>query len=335
MKKRILAIVLILSLVMSMMPGMAFASTTAQNYELRTLTFEDSDYKGGQNFAGGTNWTSLVDSNQYGGPLLYGSEGMGYANAEEAYYWHDKGNTELTSRLSAAYGSYCFWSGGHAISNYVSGDYATNGTYENQLTVYKEGVEGIAKAGGGYNGSDNFAIHYGYIDGSEYNMTEYLPSFSFADGTARVIDHMYVNGTAYFLNCVYNGNELTEKVKEGDYVYLEATGYNGETKTESVQLPIVDGPNRILKDWTKWDLSGLGEVTKVEFNVCGSSDNGFGFSQAAYFAYDNVAVRFPKESPVVPTDLKLDKETAELNVGDSLKLNAVVEPEDAQTDTIT
>lgn len=48
-------------------------------------------------------------------------------------------------------------------------------------------------------------------------------------------------------------------------------------------------------EWTKWDLSVLGKVAKVDFNITGSSDNGYGFSQPAYFAYDDVAVRFEKE----------------------------------------
>ena len=33
-------------------------------------------------------------------------------------------------------------------------------------------------------------------------------------------------------------------------------------------------------------------VSKIEFNMAGDSDNGYGFSQPAYFCYDDVAVRF-------------------------------------------
>ena len=36
-----------------------------------TLTFEDADYKGGTNFAGKSDWSSLIDSPQYGGSMLY------------------------------------------------------------------------------------------------------------------------------------------------------------------------------------------------------------------------------------------------------------------------
>ena len=50
----------------------------------------------------------------------------------------------------------------------------------------------------------------------------------------------------------------------------------------------------IITEWAKWDLSGLGKVVSIEFNITGSSDNGYGYSQPAYFAYDDVAVRFEK-----------------------------------------
>ena len=55
---------------------------------------------------------------------------------------------------------------------------------------------------------------------------------------------------------------------------------------------LCNGPENIVTEWTKWDLSSLGKVAKISFNMAGSSDNGYGFSQPAYFAYDDVAVAF-------------------------------------------
>ena len=121
-------------------PITVFAASSA--YELRVLTFEDADYKGGTNFAGGHDWTSLIDDPQYGGPLLYG-EGSGFSSLEEAYTWTDTSNTELRSTLCNGYNSWCYWSGGHAVSNYASGDIAAYGGYTTQLTVYKKGVSGL------------------------------------------------------------------------------------------------------------------------------------------------------------------------------------------------
>ena len=65
--KRLLALVLAIVMVCSLLPVSAFAAEP--DYELRVLTFEDADYKGGTNFAGGNNWTSLIDS-----CLLYTSD---------------------------------------------------------------------------------------------------------------------------------------------------------------------------------------------------------------------------------------------------------------------
>ena len=327
MKKRIVSLLLALVMAVSLLPVSAFA---ADDYELRVLTFEDADYKGGTNFANGNNWSSLIDDPQYMGPLLYGSGG-GFSSEEEAYKWTDANNTGLTHVFPYNYGSYCYWGGGHAISNYSTGDIKNYGGFEAQLTVYKKGVSGLSRTGGGHNGSNNFAVHYGYIDGSEYNKTDVLPTLTFADGSEHVIDHMYVNNTTYLLNCLVNGNDLTAKIGPDDWVKLVATGYDTKgAKTGETGIYLCNGPDNIIMDWTKWDLSGLGKVAKVTFNVTGSSDNGYGFSQPAYFAYDDVAVRFEKAGADIPaTGVTLDKTTLSLTEGESATLTATVEPESA------
>ena len=298
--KRLLAVVLAVLMVCSLLPTAVFAEevpaggeeSTTPSYELRVLTFEDADYKGGTNFAGGTNWSSLIDEPQYGGKLLY-PNGSGTTDVSQAYTWTDANNTGLTHTLPASWGNYCYWGGGHAVSNYVSGEFTTYGDFNNQLTVYQKDTTGLKRTGGGHNGSDNFAVHYGYKDNSGYTDSQILPSFSFANGETHVIDHMYVNNICYAVNCYLNGNGLTAKIDDSDWVKLTATGYGADgVKTGEASIYLCNGPKNIILDWTKFDLSGLGEVAKVEFNITGSSDNGYGFSQPAYFAYDDVAVRF-------------------------------------------
>lgn len=256
-------------------------SVRAVDYELRVLTFEDEDYKGdGKGY-----WTSLVDSPQYGGALLYGESGNGPAD----YHWNDEGNTFLAHDMPENYGTTCYWGGGHAISNYVDMDLA-NGDYQHQLAVYyKDPATGF----GGHGGSKNFCVHFGYMDDSGYNNTENLPSIYFMDGVARVVDHMYVMWTTYLANCVSNGNGLTAPLDPDGYVKIIATGYdeNGTKVEPSLEFSLASADGQI-SEWTKWDLSALGKVLKIEFNMTGDSDNGYGFSQPAYFCYDDVAVRF-------------------------------------------
>lgn len=251
-------------------------------YEMRVLTFEDADAKFSSyelDYCGMTisTWSDLIDEQEYGGPLLYGD----YASTK--YTWTDEGNTMLSHTFPNSYGSYCYWGGGHAISNYCGTDLSL-GDFMHQLEVYGTG---------GHNGSANFAMHYGYKDNSGYTDSQVLPSLEFSDGVARVIDHMWIMNSVYAMNCYIDGNSLTAQIGPDDWVKLVATGYDSTgAKTGEVEFYTCNGPDNIVMDWTKWDMTGLGKVVRVEFNILGSSDNGYGFSQPAYFAYDDVAVRF-------------------------------------------
>lgn len=258
------------------------------DYELRILTFEDSDarfapYELGYCGATITTWSDLIAEDQYMSSLIYDMSGS------EPYCWRDEGNTELCHTFPYNYGSYAYWGGGNAVSNYANTDYELYGDYMNQLTVY--GPEGM----GGHNGSANFCMHFGYKDDSGYNGTEELSSIVFGDGIERVVDHMWVTNSCYAINCYIGGNGLTAPLAEGDKAWVIATGYDANDEVVGeVEFVLADGPEGIVTEWTKWDLSPLGKVLRIEFNLAGTSDNGYGFSQPAYFAYDDVAVRFDK-----------------------------------------
>ncbi len=305
---------------------LAFTAVNAEDYELRVLTFEDSDYATNNGVSG--YWSGLIDEPQYGGELLYGEGGgdMGSTGQVLGYRWFDNNNTFLQSAFPENFGGQqMYWGGGHAISNYWDSEIA-NGDYEHQLSVYARGESGDGRGGHGHNGSDNFCVHYGYKDDySESIGMENLPYFEFADGAYRTIDHMYVNLNTYLANCIANGNDLTSSLGEGEYVRVVATGYRSRgTKTALFDLASEDGT--VIGDWTKWDLSGLGDVTKVDFNIVGSSDNGYGFSQPAYFCYDDVAVRFPASGNGVATQQKVEALSEEED-GEDVIYKMVVNPD--------
>lgn len=253
-------------------------------YEIRTLTFEDADAKFTPyelyNGAPINTWSDLVDDPQYGGPLIY----TDYMN--DTYYWHDEGNTNLFHSFTTPY-----WTGGHAISNYVMEDYETlpdgyYGWYELQLS----------NPIGGHNGSDNFAVHNGYND--SFNSSIYdasLVGFEFADdGEEHVIDHMWVTNTNYVLNSLTYGDGFNAPASETTYVKIVAYGYDVENNaTGSVEFTLWENGEGVA-DWVKWDLSSLGKVAKVVFNFSASEDQigSYGLNCPAYFAYDDVAVRF-------------------------------------------
>ncbi len=298
-------------------------------YELRVLTFEDKDAKFSPymlDYADGyagreiSKWSDLIDNPQYSGPLMYGNDAM-----DAMYYWYDEGNTELYHMFPDNY-SFCFWGGGHAISNYWGAGYADEDRNAHILTYYGQdyldqwvGKPGADGALGWFllqlmtpvapHSGNNFCVHYGYKDFFSY--IENLPELSFADGEARVIDHMWVTNTNYTLNQLHNGVKSEEGnsfggnwsgLEEDAWLKIVAYGYDSvdadptnDEPTSTAEFYLVNGFN-VVEDWQKWDLSVLGKVAKVRFNFLYSDNMGgkYGFTIPGYFAYDDIAVRFEK-----------------------------------------
>ena len=265
-------------------------AVSAQGYTLRTLTFEDADL--GESFAAEvtdaaltvSTWSDLIDNPQYGGFLYTGT----------SLWWHDGGNTELFQTFGLPY-----WSGGHAISNYACNDLTTYGNYDKQLTVYKSDAATLAQTGGGHNGSNNFAIHFGYNAASYSYGTDSRQDIVFADGVERVIDHMYVNNTTYLLNQYLTGGGFNSAALSTSWVRIIATGYNASNEeTNTIYFYLCQGneleSNGVITDWTKWDMTELGAVASVKFDMDASADmiGAYGLNCPAYFAYDDVAVQF-------------------------------------------
>ena len=257
----------------------------AELYEMRVLTFEDTDAKFtpySLDYANKTinKWSDLVDDAQYGGTLTYNNYGTA------TYHWYDENNTELEHSFTTPY-----WGGGHAISNFVIEDYTTlpsgySGWYQVQF----------ATPIGGHNNSSNFCIHNGYAD--FYNIQQYegkLAWFSFKNGKEQVVDHMYVTNTCYVLNSLMYGDGFNSPATNDTWVKIVAYGYNAnEEEVGTTEFYLCNTGRQIVTDWQKWDLSSLGKVNKIVFNFAASDDQigNYGLNCPAYFAYDDVAVQF-------------------------------------------
>ena len=273
------------------------------SYELRVLTFEDGtegfepyecEFFYAMNYTEETKyiekWSDYIPRDgQYG-------------NGHGSYEWYDEGNTELEF-VKPTIESWWGISGHAGISDYVGTDedIAKFGD-DNMMFMIDLQAYNVT---GGANGSKNFCSQYGYLDPEQY-ATQYspegvLPGIQFHDGIARVIDHMYVTNTTYSYAILVNG----EMSFGGNYMQTDeswfkviAYGYDSFEDTEPTiaEFFLMNTNYRIVTDWTKWDLSSLGEVVRVEFNLV-AYDNGYGcygLVLPAYFAYDDVAVRFEK-----------------------------------------
>lgn len=209
--------------------------------------------------------------------------------ATESYVWTDAETSLSSTPLFTDYGEYKFFGGGWIVSSYNSNDAAKFGDYTYDLYVYNAGNADAVK-GGGRNGSDNFLVGFGNADDDRDNR----PVLEFADGKARTIRGCYINSTCYFLNIAENGNAFSPALGDDDEVLIHATGYDAagaETATVSFSFA---KKGQLIKSWTAWDLSSLGEVVKVCFSMSGGPSTEYGMTIPTYYAVDDITVEWEK-----------------------------------------
>ena len=225
-----------------------------------TLTFE-GDY-----------WNSLIDNPQYNGNLLYKQEG---------YSWYDEA-TDLYSTVNELWYTAAYWNGGLAVSNYYTTDYTTAPSMMQQLTVFAEGA---------HSGS-NCIVHNGYkcdMMGDARSVLQFKSSQGY-------IESMWVAHTAFSYNSAVLGNDMVAPLTSEQSIWIEAKGYTLDAEGKEIEgnaltLYLYENGKASFDGWIKWDLSALGKVNKVKFDVQWNGEGGADkFMHPAYFALDDITV---------------------------------------------
>ena len=227
----------------------------------------------------GSKWSALIDTPEYGGPLLYGADGSGFYTDEGVYEWTDEA-TSLHSKLNNAYGSWAYWSGGAAVSNYHC-DIA-NGSSKTQLSLP---TETPAHSG------DNFIVTYGYSDGSQF-ATDSRPVFDFQDGVARQVKGLWITNNSYFLHSLTQGDGFNQSATDDTFIDVTFEGFDAAGISQGmVKYRIQDG-KKALTDWAYVDLSSLGKINtlKINYEFSKDQDNGYGFAAPAYLVIDDIEI---------------------------------------------
>lgn len=227
----------------------------------------------------GSKWSALIDTPEYGGPLLYGADGGGFYTDEGVYEWTDE-VTSLHSKLNNAYGSWAYWSGGAAVSNYHC-DIA-NGSSNTQLSLPTETPA---------HSSDNFIVTYGYSDGSQF-ATDSRPVFDFQDGVARQVKGLWITNNSYFLHSLTQGDGFNQSATDDTFIDVTFEGFDAAGISQGmVKYRIQDG-KKALTDWAYVDLSSLGKINtlKINYEFSKDQDNGYGFAAPAYLVIDDIEI---------------------------------------------
>lgn len=207
---------------------------------------------------------------------------------------------------SSFYGQPDFSAGGMVVSNWT---YRTDAegesagwwkTFNNQCSVYNVKCTSGANKGGGVNGSDNFAIIFGYD--SDYAQGA---EFSFSGSKEYVIDRMEICPTAYVYGVITEGNPFgnapgVSLEDQQGWFAVYAYGYDAQGNPTNSGKPVMKyicnytngfSPVEIANTWIGWDLSALGKVNKVKFDFDGSDKGAWGLNTPAYLCVDDIQLR--------------------------------------------
>ena len=221
----------------------------------------------------------LTPTTPYNGP-----GGGAYWNGADGSGGFISGDAWFTNQYDSTYGSWSGW----AYSNTT--DTTTPG-YSNQYS---------AIAGGGAAGSSNYGV--AYISSWSGNYAQLYFGINSGNYDQPVLG-AYITNTTYAYLSMKNGDSFAKKFGGDDGTdpdWFKLTIYGLDSNYQRMNGNYVefyladyrfDDPSQdyIVDEWTWVDLSSLGEVSGLEFDLSSSDVGAYGMNTPAYFAMDNLA----------------------------------------------
>lgn len=191
-----------------------------------------------------------------------------------------------------------YWCGTSRDGSFVSGSYEfSNGyipewnywhgfAYSNQTSTSYENMipdEFNSAAGGGYNGSENFAVVY--VDDLRIRPLH---------KKSAIIDGFYVTNDAWVVNAILNGDGMTDGVfSKGDHLRLRIKGLHSDGTENYIDYYLADyhsddeANHYYLDSWQWVDTKALGEIVEMTFEMGSTKGNLYGMTTPAFFCMDN------------------------------------------------
>ena len=220
----------------------------------------------------------------------------GHKEVDEA--WVDNTETHLYSGTYAfgntpnkAYKAYT----GYAICSDQSTEATGNYNYDQFRSA----------AGGAYEGT-NYAVAY-YSAPSDWFAGYTDPLTLTNSAEPQTVTGFYITNTVYTLDAILHGDYANDAFSAGDYMSVTAKGYNGAEKTGEVVFYLADYRSEnteehfALSTWKWFDLSSLGAITRLEFELFTTKSDNYGFTTPTYFCLDNFGTEKPASTGVDKT----------------------------------
>lgn len=224
--------------------------------EPATITFEDAELAATTGEYANILWGRELATENEGTPIY---NGLLYTEGTASFGSYFEGS---------AYGD--MWGGFAISSNRDLEDLGMD--YANQFSVYA---------------SDNSQFAIAYIFGDWGNGEYGTPTIEFAR-PVTVASADFANANKTYFYCKANPTIGSDGAEEDIWVNLVATGYNGDsTETTTVTIPLATGTD-VLADWKTFDMSALGTVTKITFDIDSNDTGEWGINVPLFFCMDNI-----------------------------------------------
>ena len=185
--------------------------------------------------------------------------------------------------------------------------------------------------GGGYNGSANYGVAYA----AAFNGPCYVTPLS---DEPVVVPGFYITNSSYAYNSLTGGDPYAKKFGKGDWFKLTITGYDADdepTGTKEFYLADLRDASKayIINDWRYVDLSVLGAVKKLSFELSSTDNGDWGMNTPAYFCLDNFGAEGVEVLPEKNVTLPLEVATfEELEVPADGHISVSTEEDDERTE---
>ena len=188
--------------------------------------------------------------------------------------------------------------------------------------------------GGGYDGSANYGVAYA----AAFNGPCYVTPLS---DEPVVVPGFYITNSSYAYSSLTGGDPYAKKFGLGDCFKLTITGYDANdevTGTKDYYLADLRDAEKayIINDWRYVDLSGLGKVSKLSFELSSTDNGDWGMNTPAYFCFDNFGAEGTEVLPEKNVTLPLEVATfEELEVPADGHISVSTEEDDKRTEFVS
>ena len=184
--------------------------------------------------------------------------------------------------------------------------------------------------GGGYDGSANYGVAYV----AAFNGPSYI---NVLKDEPVVVPGFYITNSAYAYTSMNGGDPYAKKFEEGDWFKLTITGYdaaNEVTGTKEFYLADLREADKayIINDWRYVDLSVLGAVKKIGFELSSTDNGDYGMNTPAYFCFDNFGAEGVEEVPEANVPIMKVADFEDIEIGSEGHMSVSTEEDDERTE---